>query len=140
MEEKEKRRVSAFIPYRRGANGFEFYMQKRSIDAPTTAGLFNFFGGGIEGEETPDQGALREIQEELMYIPKRLVLFSKYETARRLSYVYVEEVGHDFESHVNVQEGDYGKFRLRNEIEFDPGTSLFAQIVIRELCNYFLKE
>jgi 8-oxo-dGTP pyrophosphatase MutT (NUDIX family) len=140
MKETDKRKVTAFIPYRRARDGYEFYMQKRTTDAPTTAGLFNFFGGGIEGDETPEQGFFREVMEELVYTPKEHILLSKYETARRVSWVFGEEVGGDFESKVSVQEGEYGKFRSWAQIENSPDTALFAQFVIRDICKYFLKK
>ena len=40
-------------------------MQHRSIDAPTSPGLFGLFGGHIEEGETPEHALIREVQEEL---------------------------------------------------------------------------
>jgi 8-oxo-dGTP pyrophosphatase MutT (NUDIX family) len=110
VKESDKRKVAAFIPYRHTENGYEFFMQKRTLDAPTSPGLLGLFGGGVEGEETYEEGAIREISEELVYVPQRLVFFSKFEHAKAIFHVFIEEVGVDFESKVTVSEGEYGTF------------------------------
>jgi 8-oxo-dGTP pyrophosphatase MutT (NUDIX family) len=139
MEEQDKRMIAVFIAYRRTSDGYEFYLQKRTQSAPTNPGLFSVFGGGIEENETPEQALLREVAEELAYTPEHAVLFSTYETAKRLGWIFVEEVGEDFESKVNVQEGEYGAFRSQAQIQNAPDTAFFAQLVIHDICSYFLK-
>lgn len=46
-------------------------LQHRTDDAPTFAGYWSFFGGGVEPGETPEQAAVREAFEELSYALKR---------------------------------------------------------------------
>ena len=43
----------------------EILLQHRSKDALRLPDYWAFFGGGIEGEETPEQAIAREILEEL---------------------------------------------------------------------------
>ena len=40
-------------------------LQHRTDDAPVLAGMWGFFGGGVEGRETPEEGLRREAGEEL---------------------------------------------------------------------------
>lgn len=40
-------------------------LQHRTDDAPVLAGMWGFFGGGVEGVETPEQALQREAREEL---------------------------------------------------------------------------
>ncbi|NQU77867.1 NUDIX domain-containing protein [Candidatus Falkowbacteria bacterium] len=42
-------------------------LQHRTDDAPRRPGCWGFFGGGIEGEETPEEAVVRETKEELNY-------------------------------------------------------------------------
>lgn len=50
-------------------------LQHREDDAPTFPNYWGLFGGGIEGNETPKQGAKRELLEELNYSSNKLELF-----------------------------------------------------------------
>lgn len=45
-------------------------LQHRTDDAPTFAGYWSFFGGGVEPGETLEQAAIREASEELSYTLK----------------------------------------------------------------------
>jgi 8-oxo-dGTP diphosphatase len=135
-----KREVASFVPYRKAANGWEFFLQKRSVDAPTHAGLMGLFGGSMENGETPEEGLLREVREELAYVPKALAYFTKYETSQYIRHVYIEEVAEDFETKITIGEGDYGKFIAATELKNFQQFSKVAHAVIPELADMLSKE
>lgn len=54
-------------------------LQHRTEDAKILPGYWGFFGGGIEGEETPEQAVEREAEEELGIKLKSPRLFRCYE-------------------------------------------------------------
>lgn len=57
--------VSILIPYYLQDDKLFVLMQLRSLDAERIPGYISFFGGGVDEGETPDQGLIREIKEEL---------------------------------------------------------------------------
>ena len=69
-------RSSLFIPYN---NEKKLLLQLRSDDAPRYPGLWGFFGGMIDGDETPEEALLREVKEELGLTIKQIALFKRYE-------------------------------------------------------------
>lgn len=107
----KKRKVAVYVPYRSTPSGeLEFYLQKRDMNAPTHAGVFSMFGGGIEEGEELNEALMREIREELRYEPVNPVYLMRCERSVAIFHVFIEEVGSDFEQRVDVQEGEYGKF------------------------------
>jgi len=68
-----------------------FLLQHRD-DKPDiyNPGLWGSFGGGIESYEPPDEGLMRELQEELSWQPDSVELYgaSPFDASRRLIYVY----------------------------------------------------
>lgn len=135
--EEVKSQATAFIPYRRNGDDWEFYLQKRSVDAPTTPGVFGFFGGALEKGETPDEGVTREIEEELAYVPAHLEYFNRYEFVTNIRYVFIEQVSQGFEANVQVNEGDYGAF-ISSESIIDPaqfGRTAF-RVILPDLADY----
>jgi 8-oxo-dGTP pyrophosphatase MutT (NUDIX family) len=133
---KEKRWVAAYIPYQLVNGVPAFFLQKRSKDAKRAPGVFGMFGGGIDEGETSEQGLMREVQEELTYIPVNPVYFSKYETADQIFDVYLEEVGSDFESKIKIEEGEYGKFLTSTDIkneDVSPTTRLVTEELTKRL-------
>lgn len=68
--EQPKRLVSILIPYRRNADKFLVFLQKRSKDAKRLPGFFGFFGGGAKNNENPEEALQREIMEELNFVPR----------------------------------------------------------------------
>ena len=134
-----KRPCSSFIPYRKTADGFEYFLQKRDQKTRVAPGMFSLFGGGIEKGETPLEGCEREVLEALTYTPKNLQYLTKFETSDVVVHSYFEKVGSDFESRVKVCEGEYGQFMTKDRIRGALDVSLLAQLAVVEL-ERFLRE
>lgn len=137
---KDKREIASLIPYRVIEGGYEFFLQKRDTSARSNRGLFGLFGGGLENEETPQEGLLREITEELSYAPLHPIYLSRYETNISVLHIFTEEVPADFESKVVVGEGEYGKFLKVDEVLFARDVSLLAQTIIHHLIRDVLEK
>ncbi len=110
VPQQTKREIADLVPYRMKGDVPEYYLQMRDGNAPTCPNMLATFGGGLEGDETHEQALMREIQEELVYTPLRQQYFSRYEHRTHIHHVYIEEVGADFETKVDVHEGEYGAF------------------------------
>ena len=135
----KKRHISTFIPYRKVGGDVEFYLQKRDAQAPVHANIFSLFGGGLDEGEEPQSALLREVKEELNYEPTQFRYFSRFESGRGIFYVYIEAVGEDFESLVDVQEGEYGKFLKFSEIAYSEKVSDIAQMMTRAIKEFIEK-
>jgi 8-oxo-dGTP pyrophosphatase MutT (NUDIX family) len=136
---KEKRASADFLPYRRQDGKLFFYLQKREAHIERLPGKITLFGGGIEEGETVEEAFSREIMEELNYVPTNPLFFSKFETARNLSSVFIEEVNSGFESSVHVQEGEYGKFFSEEEVQQDPDITLFTKKIVFDVAEQLNK-
>jgi len=112
---KHKRKVSVLIPYRERGGAVEVYLQWRSKDAPRAPDCFGFFGGGVEAGESVEEGLMREMKEELDFVPQGHRFFKRYEFEKHIMHVFTLKVGEDFESRVKVLEGEYGKFLKERE-------------------------
>lgn len=129
---EEKRKISMLIPYKIRDGVIWVFLQKRTEDAPWFAGYFGFFGGGREGNETPEQTLLREITEELNFTPQGYRWFDTYDFDTRLKDAYVLEVDDNFENTVQVNEGEYGKFLSEKETLDHPKIGDEDKLVLRE--------
>ena len=49
-----KRQCAIFIPYRQTDGDVFVFLQKRSKTAQRIPDYFGFFGGGLDGQETPE--------------------------------------------------------------------------------------
>jgi len=121
----DKRQVAIFIPYRQKDGDVFVFLQKRSKDAKRIPDYFGFFGGGLDGEETPEQALAREIKEELSYQPVNYFLLGCYDFPRKYAYVFCQEVGDNFENEIEVLEGQYGKW-------FNEAEAMAEQMLIDE--------
>ena len=113
------RQTSCFIPYRQNSDGkIVVFLQKRSKDALRLPRHFGFFGGGIDGNETPEEALIREIREELSYNADG----SEYLGVFRENslHAYYDEAPSDFEERIVVQEGEYGKWFTKEECMAEP--------------------
>jgi 8-oxo-dGTP diphosphatase len=68
----------------------KFLVQHRADDAKRSPGLWGFFGGGIEKDETPKQAVLRETKEELEYILTQPLQIQEHTLDDFKKYVFVE--------------------------------------------------
>jgi 8-oxo-dGTP pyrophosphatase MutT (NUDIX family) len=139
MKEEDKRLVAAFVPYYRDGKEYRFFLQKRTADAPTNPGMFGMFGGGVEEGETPEEAFFREVEEELVYKPQKSSYFSRYENAHRIFHVFIEEVESDFESKVDVLEGDYGRFLSISEVSKLPNLTHLTRLIVAQVEEMLLK-
>lgn len=104
-----KRRVALFVL--RDKQG-RVLLQHRDKDAPRLPESWGFFGGDIEGTESPKDAVLREAKEELMIEPKSLEFFRRYELPDRHGkrsefFVFVAPFSHDLKDlKSNQREGD----------------------------------
>lgn len=80
-----------------------------------------------------EQTLMREIKEELEYIPTKPIYFTRYEFANFISHVFIEEVTEKFERSVVVHEGQYGKFYTLKEVETLPDIHLPARVVVLQV-------
>ncbi len=125
--------VAVFVPYRNGKEGLEFFLQKRDINAPTHPNIFSMFGGGIENGENATDAVLREIKEELEYVPKELEIFPEQfvsDANGKVFAVFIEHVAQDFESSVHVMEGEYGLFLHVQDISIRSDISQVTKTVV----------
>lgn len=99
---EEKRIIACLAPYKIKENTVYIFLQKRADDAKRAPGLFGFWGGGVEGSETPEEAMLREIKEELDYLPTRYDLFGLYEIPQQTMSLFVEKVDNDFEKKIDI--------------------------------------
>lgn len=125
-----KRQVTSLIPYRFRGGEYEFYLQRRTQDAHIKPGHLGFFGGGIEDGESVEQGMLREIKEELKFLPQNYQFFGRYEFIQSTMFIFILSVANDFESKVTVCEGEYGKFFTMRDLEREEKVAGSVTIVL----------
>ncbi len=111
-----KRKTVHLIPYYVQNGECFVFLQKRSQDAERNPDSMSIFGGGVEGDETEGEALVREMKEELNYLPLQPILLGTYEDAYSVSTYYTEKVPQDFESQIRIGEGQYGRFFTKNEI------------------------
>lgn len=130
---ENKRKTSGLIPYRIKEGKVFVFLQKRSEEAVRLPGYFCFFGGGAKGGETPEDTLMREIKEELDFIPTNYEFLGKYDFVSGLRYYYVLKVDDSFESNIHVHEGELGKFFSVDDAINEPKLSDDDKIVLRDL-------
>lgn len=116
----DKRNVSLLIPYNKKGKEVFVFLQKRSKDAKRLPDQFAFFGGGIENGESPQEALLREIKEEMDFVPEGYELLGFYEFENSLKHVFMLKVGDNFEKNIRIMEGDYGKYFSEKDFLDEP--------------------
>lgn len=111
------------------------YLQKRAKDAQRLPGYFGFFGGGIEVGETPEQGLVREMQEEVGVVLEGYTYFKSYEFERGVVHVFYLQASQDFETRIRIEEGEYGQWFSESEIVQEPLLIGQDKMILRELVN-----
>jgi len=88
------RNVSVLVLY--NAEG-KILLQHRDKNAARLPDYWGFFGGGIEGTETPEEALKREIEEELSYTVQSPHFLTEqkftYKEDENTAYVFVEKYG-----------------------------------------------
>lgn len=116
-----KRRVAFFIPVKREQEKYKVFLQIRSPHDEDLPGYIGLFGGEVENGETQKEGMLREIKEELDYIPinyKHLMDETGfYKDQEFEKSVYWEIVPDDFDDKIIIGEGDGGIWVDEQEVQ-----------------------
>jgi len=112
-----KRKVSVLVPYKKENGLIYVFLQKRSENAEREPGMFGFFGGGADDNETSEETLLREIKEELDFVLDEFNHFGIYYLPKTVVDVFTIEVNNNFENEITVLEGDYGKWFSEEEFE-----------------------
>jgi 8-oxo-dGTP pyrophosphatase MutT (NUDIX family) len=133
--EEIKREISILIPYKKENGLISVYLQKRLKSAKRLPDYFGFFGGGIENEETIEQGLRREMEEEIGFIPEGYVFFRTYEFPRSIKNIYTLEVDDSFEKKVTILEGEYGKWFSKDESYNEKKLIDEDKLVLKDLFN-----
>jgi 8-oxo-dGTP diphosphatase len=98
----------------------KFGLQLRSnIPTIVNPDLWGFFGGHVEEGEIPEEGALREVEEELSCSldPVKLTFLSSFHQAsNKIFYVYHYPISDELDEAVLTEGEDFGFF-TRAEIE-----------------------
>lgn len=112
------KRKANLIPYRFVDNHFEFYLSHRSKTAKQYPDYWSFWGGEIEGNETPEQALIREIQEELNWTPRNYKLLGTYyDSMPNEKFIYFIKVETDFKKKIEIRESQGGGFFTEDEIK-----------------------
>ena len=98
-------------------------LQKRDLNTKANPGLWGFFGGSSEGEETPEQSIIRELKEELNIdvMPGSLQPLRTYfnEKFKRQSYIFVIESELKKSEMVLAEGEDFDWISLENVLSYD---------------------
>lgn len=133
---ENRRKISSLIPYRVRDNKIFVYLQKRAKDAKGLPDLFGFFGGGVEGNENPEETLRREIKEELDFVLESFVHFKKYEFNDSIQDTFFLEVEDDFDEKIKVLEGEYGKWLSEQEVLSESKFVEDDRVVLKEFYGF----
>lgn len=133
---QEKRRSVALIPFYKDKDEVFVLLQKRSAHAERLPGMFGFFGGGMNADESSEECLTREIKEELAIDIAAYSYFNHYEFFGRIVDVFIMEVSKDFLNTVQVQEGDYGRFFTEYEVTHEDKLILPDKVILKNFFGY----
>ena len=131
------RKAAGLIPYKIKSEKVFVYLQKRAKDAKRHPDCFGFFGGKTEANESPEETMLREIKEELNFVPKRFIHIGEYKSNTEIDNLFVMEVTDDFESKIEVMEGEYGKWFSEEEILKESKISDSNRLILKNFYEFF---
>ena len=126
----------------------EILLQHRDSKAPTNPNKWGLWGGRVEGEETPIQGMIREVHEELMitteasdYIPFKVFSpeFMRAHGVPRDIEMHVFQLKHKPEYEYDQHEGDYMKWFLLEECSILEDMCPVTQPLLQEFLIYTLR-
>ncbi len=141
IDPTKKRHNSMLIPYYIVEDVLSVFLQRRTADAPRNPLMLGGFGGGLEDNENNEEALLREMQEELEYVPQNYSLLGVFETEHSVSNYYIEEVSPDFDKPISFHEGT-GEWHKASEVverdDISPNTrkvilTLFEKLIIKKL-------
>ncbi|MDD3190542.1 MAG: NUDIX hydrolase [Candidatus Pacebacteria bacterium] len=133
----DNRKISGLIPYKRRDGEIFVFLQKRAKDARMLPDSFVFFGGGIEKGENPEETMLREIREELDFVPEGYKFLDSYKFENHLEFhIFMLEVNDDFERNIKILEGEYGKYFSEKEALGELKFTDEGKIMLRDLCKF----
>lgn len=133
------RRVSILVPYN---SNKEILLQHRTKDAPHYPDYWGFFGGDIDGDETPEEALIREAKEELGLDIVEIKLFKRYEIEEEKGiyerFVYLFPTSMSVEQLRSQQKegASLGFFVIEKttELKFNPNN----RIILKDIDNHFL--
>jgi 8-oxo-dGTP pyrophosphatase MutT (NUDIX family) len=120
MADTDVYETGELIPWRNESGLIKAYLQKRDMQMDHYPGYIAVFGGAIEPGETPEEGMLREIKEELDVAPSEYRLLGVYASPGYLRHVFIGE-------------GEYGKFFNPDQINAEPLISPETRAILKEL-------
>lgn len=138
----KKRQCAIFIPYKKQGDALYVYLQKRSVTMKTLPNYFGFWGGGMEADETPEMGLVREVKEELGIDldMAQAQLFNRYEFLRSIKFVYTYAVPEGWEQTIVIGEGDYGEWFLLDQVFLIPNLIFEDKVILNDLERAWYKK
>jgi 8-oxo-dGTP pyrophosphatase MutT (NUDIX family) len=137
---ENKRKISSLAPYKIENGSVFIFLQKRDKNASRHPGFFGFFGGGADDNETPEETLLREIKEELDFIPDNFNHFGRYDLPEIIMDLFITKVGNDFESKIKILEGEYGRWfneeNFEKERQFITGDLRILEELYEKISKY----
>ena len=134
-----KNKTSALVPYTIQDDTVSVFLQHRTDDAPHNPGKYALFGGGKEGDETPEETLLRETKEELGIIPTNYQLYGDVEGAVSLISLFYMKVSITFPETITILEGQGGFFVSEHDLEGHENIQPNHQIILNTLCEHVRK-
>ena len=139
MKEENKRDHAVLVPYYIKDGKMFVYLQRRDKDAKALPDYFGLWGGKIEDDETVEEALEREIKEELNIEVKNYSHFAHYEFYGSSRDVFIKKVDEDFDSKVEILEGQYGKFFTEVEVINEEKILDEDRVVLRNLFGKIMR-